>query len=242
MSLFNAPRDSAIQLAQGDALAQEIGSSALPTSELRRLHESIRPGLTIEYLALVPRTIDQTRVAIIFPPGSQSEQAALYCINQWRDDFRNTGWLVISPIAPMDRLFFNLEDQEIRAFIENLQARFQLQDCKMHLFGSSNGGVSAFRAATVAPNYFQSLTAMPGFPHAEDKTKLKLLRPLKINFITGEHDALFLKRATKAFHKLKSIGADVQFDVIVGEGHNVQHLVNFERLTSGLPAGSKEAK
>lgn len=211
------------------------GEATLAGSPLGRLEVQINPSLSIQYFALIPSTIDPDKIAVIFPFGSQSAEAALGCINQWHDDFIAKGWLVISPIAPQDRLFFNLTDEELKKLIQGLTTSFNPGNYKMHLFGSSNGGVSAFRVAALVPENFQSLTIMPGFPLPEDASRLKQLKSLKINFIVGQHDTLFLKRGRKALHKLLSSGADVNFEVIAGAGHNVQHMLSFDDLIKKLP-------
>jgi pimeloyl-ACP methyl ester carboxylesterase len=101
---------------------------------------------------------------------------------------------------------------------------------KFYLFGVSNGGISAFRVATLNPERFHSLTVLPGWPKPADEKRLDKILKLPINFLVGEADTRWRNKSEEFSRTISSMGGDVSFEVIAREGHMAFHVFPAQRL------------
>ena len=92
-----------------------------------------------------------------------------------RSQRQSRGWVVVSPIASDGTLFFQGSEQYLPEFLERIAAIYPPEGGKFHVAGVSNGGISSFRIATMMPEWFASITAVPDFPQTADFNQLDKL-------------------------------------------------------------------
>jgi predicted esterase len=205
----------------------------IPLTPGSSLHYHFIPFSSLKCIALIPSRIDHTRIVLALPPGDQTAEAAISGIARWASEFLRNGWLVASPIAPEHTLFFQGGEAQLPVFMDQLSDRFGLEHAKINLFGISHGGNSAFRAATMMPNRFCSITVMPGFPVGPDAKTLGKLKLIPINFVVGSEDP-FLKRSHKAYRNLAATNPLASMFTIDRHGHDAYKSISFEYLENLL--------
>ena len=87
------------------------------------------------------------------------------------------------------------------------------------MFGVSNGGISAFRVATLHPERFHSITVLPGWPKPADEKRLANILNIPINFLVGEEDTCWRAKAEIFWAEIVELGGDATLEIIPGEGH-----------------------
>ena len=100
-----------------------------------------------------------------------------------------SGYIVISPAAPSNNLFFERGgDRIFPDFLDQMLREYKIEGGKFHVAGPSNGGLSAFHIASVYPQYFRSVTGFPGYLREESEARINALKPLCIYMHVGERD------------------------------------------------------
>jgi poly(3-hydroxybutyrate) depolymerase len=83
----------------------------------------------------------------------------------WRTEAERRGFIVVSPVAPTNNLFFERGADDIfPEFVDQILRDYKIEGGKLHIAGASNGGLSAFHIAAMYPQYFRSVTGFPGYP------------------------------------------------------------------------------
>jgi predicted esterase len=85
--------------------------------------------------------------------------------------------------------------------------------------GVSNGGLSAFHIAATYPQYFWSVTGLPGFLLDPTPARVHALAKLCIYMYAGELDTDWLDSEREQSAKLRAQGLTVEFNEEKGEGH-----------------------
>jgi len=229
---FEDPRDESppespgetLGVAPGDAGADDPSSRVAPIAPLSVERVELADGSKMDYVAILPKSYspDTTYpILVALPPGDQSAKlTANVAVSLYLREARERGWIVISPIAPRGRLFFDGAERRIPLLLFALADRYKPEGDRYHLAGLSNGGVSAFRLAIDQPGLFHSLLAFPGFPRERDDfARLGRLRAVPIRMIAGQHDNGWVEPMRNADRRLRGLGADVTLQVEPGEGH-----------------------
>jgi hypothetical protein len=208
----------------GQAPAEDPDPRVAPIAPLSVERVELADGSTMDYVAVLPNGYTREKtypIVVALPPGDQSVAltenvaASLYL-----REARERGWIVISPIAPRGRLFFDGAEKRIPQLLFALADRYRPEGDKYHLVGLSNGGVSAFRLAIEQPGLFHSLLAFPGFPReAGDVRRLRRLSGISIRMIAGQHDVGWVEPMRDTDRRLRRLGGDVTLQVEPGEGH-----------------------
>lgn len=184
---------------------------------------------TIEYALVLPPEFDPSQsypILLALPPGPQTRTMVdnglrLY----WEPGAFKNGWIVVSPVAPGGILFFRGSEAFLPEFLDNISAMYPPEGDKFHVGGISNGGISAFRVATMMPERVHSVLAVPGVPANEsDFEKLNLLVDIPVAMHVGENDTGWLDRMEETEAELQRLGGDVSLTVAGGEGHVIQGL------------------
>ena len=147
-------------------------------------------GKQLEYLLSMPEGTtpgSDYRVLLALPPGDQTRDL-VKVYEPWLPYFQEHGWVVCSPVAPDGKLFFRGSERYLPQILDHVESRVKVSRGKFYLFGVSNGGISAFRVATLNPERFHSLTVLPGWPKPADEKRLDKILKLPRNFLVGEAD------------------------------------------------------
>jgi len=193
-------------------------------------------GKKLPYYLSLPRNFNEAktyRVILAIPPGDQTKEfVGVY--SGWFDYFRELGWVVISPVTPNDKLFFQGPERYLPRLLKSLDGKIKVFGNKFYLLGVSNGGISAFRASTLYPEKFHSITVLPGWPKPADENRLDKIIGIPINFVVGEIDERWRKKSEEFYETLKNLGADVSYEIIPGEGHMGFHRYPLDKLVNLL--------
>jgi pimeloyl-ACP methyl ester carboxylesterase len=189
-------------------------------------------GKQLQYLFSVPKdfkTGETYPTLLALPPGEQTRDLVMV-YTSWLPTFQEKGWVVCSPVAPDGNLFFRGSERYLPQIMDHIEDQVNLAGGKFYLFGVSNGGISAFRVATLNPERFHSLTVLPGWPKPADEKRLDTLINMPVNFLVGELDGRWREKS-KLFHdRIASMGGDSTLEVIPGEGHTAFHSIQVQRL------------
>lgn len=189
-------------------------------------------GKHLEYLLSLPEEFKTNRAypaLLAIPPGEQTmELAQVY--EPWMPYFQKQGWVVCFPTTPDGKLFFQGSERYLTLFMDHVESRVNVAGGKFYLFGVSNGGISAFRVATLNPDRFHSLTVLPGWPKPADVKRLANILALPVNFLVGETDSRWRKKSEKFSTMILSMGGDAMLEIIPGEGHMAFQVYPPERL------------
>jgi predicted esterase len=178
-------------------------------------------GKELEYVLSLPEQFDvenEYRVILAIPPGEQT-RSLVGAYQNWLEHFAKREWVMICPVTPDGKLFFQGSERYLPHLMDNLQNELKLVGEKFYLLGVSNGGVSAFRAATLYPDRFHSMTVMPGWPKPADENRLDKILGLPVNFVVGENDHQWRRKSEEFANTLKEMGSDVSLEIIPLEGH-----------------------
>lgn len=161
----------------------------------------------------------ETNVLLAIPPGDQSTEMVHEAYDAWMPHLVKKGWVIACPVAPKGKLFFQGSERLIPGLLDELQKRFKPHMQKVHLLGISNGGISAFRLATLNSSIFHSITVIPGWPKPADITRIGNIRNIPVHFIVGADDEWWLEKARKTDRRLKKLGCRSSLTVIPNGDH-----------------------
>jgi len=187
-------------------------------------------GLDIVYRVVLPDGYDRTRTypgVLAFGGGGQTLEIIDRAIaRNWQAEAERRGYIVVSPAAPDAGLYFQGGDVVFPALLDVLLERYPIAGRKFHVAGISNGGASAFHIAALYPDYFLSLTGLPGYLPYATADKLATLARFCIFMHVGERDQGWIETMQYQAQQLADAGAHVRFWVEPNEGHVMQSLQN----------------
>jgi dipeptidyl aminopeptidase/acylaminoacyl peptidase len=112
-------------------------------------------GLKVDYKVVLPNGFDTTReypAILAFGGGPQNMRIVDAALSRyWAPEAERRGYIVVSPAAPTDQLFFENSDRVFPEFLDMILRDYKVRGGRMHVAGPSNGGVSAFHVATLFP-------------------------------------------------------------------------------------------
>jgi poly(3-hydroxybutyrate) depolymerase len=185
-------------------------------------------GTKLEYKVVLPAGYDASKgypAIIAFGGGSQTMDMVEATLRRnWREQAESLGYIVILPAAPNGDLFFESGDRVFPAFIVKLLGDYKILQNKFHIAGVSNGGLSAFHIASLYPQYFWSVTGLPGFLDDPSPDHMQALSTLCIYMYAGEMDPGWLRSERQEAAKFRSEGYTVEFNEEKGEGHVMRTL------------------
>jgi poly(3-hydroxybutyrate) depolymerase len=185
-------------------------------------------GTKLEYKVVLPAGYDASKGypgIIAFGGGSQTMDMVEATLRRnWREQAESLGYIVILPAAPNGDLFFESGDRVFPAFIVKLLGDYKILENKFHIAGVSNGGLSAFHIASLYPQYFWSVTGLPGFLDDPSPDRMRALSTLCIYMYAGEMDPGWLRSERQEAAKFRSEGYTVEFNEEKGEGHVMRTL------------------
>jgi len=186
-------------------------------------------GTTIHYRLILPNGYDSAKAypaVLAFPGGPQTMDMVEGTVERnWREQAERLGYIVVVPAAPDGQLFFEDEGAKVfPEFLTKLLANFNILDNKFHIAGVSNGGLSAFRIAASYPQYFWSVTGLPGYLLDPTPARIRALAKLCINMYAGEMDTAWLESEKTQAAQFRAQGLTVEFSGEPGQGHVMRTL------------------
>jgi dipeptidyl aminopeptidase/acylaminoacyl peptidase len=187
-------------------------------------------GKKLEYFLSLPKNFDAAkayRIVLAIPPGEQ-KRSFVDAYSHWLDHFADRNWIMVSPVTPDGKLFFQGSERYLPHLMHHIRSEFKPDGNKFYLLGVSNGGISSFRVATLHPEHFHSITVMPGWPKPADQNRLEKIVDIPVNFVVGEEDDRWLKK--EFTETLKEMGGDVTVVIVPSEGHMAFHSYPTDKL------------
>jgi poly(3-hydroxybutyrate) depolymerase len=185
-------------------------------------------GTQLEYKVVLPNGYDAAKAypaILAFPGGPQTMEMVEGTLQRnWREQAENLGYIVIIPAAPNGDLFFEDGARVFPAFLVKLLADFKVLQNKFHIAGVSNGGLSAFHIASLYPQYFWSVTGLPGYLPDNSPERMRAMAKLCIFMYAGEKDTEWLHSEEQQAAKFRTQGFTVEFSEEKGEGHVMRTL------------------
>ena len=199
-------------------------------------------GQTVDYVIITPGGFslgDAAPVLLAFPPGGQNLELTQSVAEQtYVSEAIARGWVVLSPAAPVGGpLWYDGSETLVPAILDWVDTWVEPEGGSVHVAGASNGGLSAFAVAAVAPDRVQTLLVYPGFPRSDDaKAALSALVNVPVRMFVGETDAGWVEAMQSAFDTLTDLGGDAKLEIVPGEGHIIGALRDGVRIFDELDA------
>ncbi len=182
----------------------------------------------LEYKVVLPDGYDATKAypaILAFGGGSQTMDMVNATLRRnWREQAETLGYIVVLPAAPNGDLFFESGDRVFPAFIVKLLGDYKVLQNKFHIAGVSNGGLSAFHIASLYPQYFWSVTGLPGYLDDASPERMRALAKMCIYMYAGEMDQGWAQSEKTQSAKFRGQGYTVEFNEEKGEGHVMRTL------------------
>jgi poly(3-hydroxybutyrate) depolymerase len=180
-------------------------------------------GTTVHYRIILPSGFKPAKTypaVLAFPGGPQSMDTVEGTVERnWREQAERRGYIVIVPAAPNGQLFFEGGAKIFPEFLTKLLGDYKIQDSKFYIAGVSNGGRSAFHIAALYPEYFLSVTGLPGYLLDANPERVLALAKMCIYMFAGEIDTDWLEAEKAQAAQFRAQGFVVEFSEEKGQGH-----------------------
>ena len=93
------------------------------------------------------------------------------------------------------------------------------------MVGFSANSNNTFKIGLEIPQYFASITGIPGHPRTKDEKSIKKLKGVKIQNIVGEKDGYWRQSAEEFDVLYEKLGVDHTLEVIPNGEHVLRELV-----------------
>ena len=187
------------------------------SSQNNRLYDSFKRGSdNYKYTYFLPDNYDTAKVyPVIIGPG-EGIQKSDNSIFLDMDDPTEYGWIVVEfPI-------WKQNSNVVRSLMDRLRVMHKVEGNKFHILGS---GANCFGHTIANPDYFHSVTGIPGNPKSKEVAQIEKLKNVKVQNIVGTKDTIWLKSA-REFHELyEELGIVSTLDMIPGGGHDLNALI-----------------
>jgi predicted peptidase len=185
-------------------------------------------GTTVHYKIVLPKDYDPTKTypaVLAFPPGSQTMDMVLTTLVQnWLPEADRFRYIVVVPAAPNGRPFTGAGAKVFPEFLERVLHEYKIRDNKFHIAGMSNGGRSAFHIAAMYPQYFLSVTGLPGYLPDPTPQRVAALSKMCIYMHVGALDTDWVGQMEQQASMFRSKGYTVRFTIEKNEGHVMRTL------------------
>ena len=203
-------------------------------------------GLIVRYKVVLPNGYDPARaypgiIALGGGPQTMNTVDGILSRN-FQVEAEKRGYIVVAPAAPEGLLFFEGGAHIFPEFLKTILADYKIQDGKFHIAGPSNGGIAAFHVAAANPQYFQSVTAFPGYLWEPTPAKLQAISKMCVFMYVGETDQyMWHEEMKREAEFLRSKGAVARYTVEKGQPHRLETLAgaNAGRLFDGFEETKK---
>jgi poly(3-hydroxybutyrate) depolymerase len=203
-------------------------------------------GTIVHYKTVVPNGYDPGRAypaVLAFGGGPQTMNTVDNILNRnFRAEAEKRGYIVVAPAAPDNQLFFQEGARIFPDFLQMILTDYKITDNKFHIAGVSNGGIAALHVAAINPQYFLSVTALPGYMWQASAAKLQAISKMCVFMYVGEFDPyMWHGEMKKEAEFLRSKGTVARYSVEQGQQHRLETLAgaNAGRLFDGFEETGK---
>jgi poly(3-hydroxybutyrate) depolymerase len=203
-------------------------------------------GTTVHYKVVLPNGYDSSSVypaVFALGGGAQTMNSVDAVLNRYfRAEAEKRGYIVVAPAAPGDHLVLWDGADVFPEFLKKILTDYKIENGKFHIAGPSNGGIAALEIAAAYPQYFQSITAFPGYLVELREDKLKAISKMCVFLYVGElDDDVWHAEMQKEADILRSMGTVADYIVEKGQPHGLQTLAgnNAGRLFDGFEESKK---
>ncbi len=198
-------------------------------------------GTPVFYAVVVPADFDpaiEYPVFLALPPGAQDAGLTFNVTEGWyMAEALARGWVVISPAAPENVLWFQGSEQYIEEFLDHTLSWLNPEEGLIHIGGVSNGGRSTFKILSMLPNRFASVTVYPGYPAGGAETDaLANVGDIPFTLWVGGADTPWITPMEATRDELSSLGRDVTYLVFEGAPHVIPDLTDGVEIFDVLEA------
>ncbi len=146
----------------------------------------------------------------------------------------------MSPAAPQGELLFEGGAKIFPEFLDAVVREYKPRGGRMHAAGYSNGGRTAFYVASLYPDYFWSVTGLPGVLEDATDERIEALRSICIDMYVGGDDRGWRDNMSQQYAVFQRKGFKARFRVMEDQGH-VLTLTSLDltRLFDHLDAAAK---
>ncbi len=219
----NGPTERVARIAIALCVAQLAAAARPAAGEGEGEAAPGRQEVELRYTVTMPADFDSAKrypAVLALPPGPQNEAMVEVSHERYWDHGEQRGWIVVSPVAPQGRLFFQGAEVLIPGLLDTVAAQLPVEGGRFHVAGISNGGISAFRIAENDPERFCSVVVFPGLPgNDRDFERLSRLKGIPVHMYVGEGDARWVTRMQATEARLRELESPVTLTVFPDEGH-----------------------
>jgi predicted peptidase len=181
-------------------------------------------GLKVDYKVVLPDDFDPARAypaILVFGGGPQNMRIVDSELTRWTAEAERRGYIIVSPAAPSDQLFFENSDRIFPEFLDRLLHDYKVRGGRMHVAGPSSGGVSAFHVASLYPSYFWSITAFPGYLDDTTDPMIEALKSMCIYMHVGAQDNDWMLAMKQQSDMFRRRGFAAELLVEEDQGHSL---------------------
>jgi poly(3-hydroxybutyrate) depolymerase len=178
---------------------------------------------------VLPNGYDAARTypaVLVFGGGPQTMNTVDRTLDRnFRAEAEKRGYIVVAPAAPDGELFFESGARIFPQFLQTILADYRIEGGKFHIAGPSNGGIAAFHVAAANPQYFLSVTALPGYMWEPSAAKLQAISRMCVFMYVGENDEYrWHGEMQREAQFLSSRGTVARYTVEKGQPHGIATL------------------
>jgi poly(3-hydroxybutyrate) depolymerase len=203
-------------------------------------------GTIVHYKTVLPNGYDPAKAypaILAFGGGPQTMNTVDNALSRnFRAEAEKRGYIVVAPAAPDNQLFFQEGARIFPDFLKIILTDYKITDNKFHIAGVSNGGIAALHVAAINPQYFLSVTALPGYMWQASAAKLQAISKMCVFMYVGEFDPyMWHGEMKKEAEFLRSKGTVARYSVEQGQQHRLETLAgaNAGRLFDGFEETGK---
>ena len=185
----------------------------------------LEDGAELPYSVDLPVGFDPRRAyPVLVVPGAGRKVEGNWGGLFWGEDTSQRGWITVETPSFLltDPITVTLK------LLDELARRYRVEGDKFHLacYGPTSG--SAFDLAMAAPGRIKSLTAVPGFPVTDRESELLKLKGIRISFVVGANDVIWLNESERAYAQLRALGVECYLEIVPGANHLLQEMFGGE--------------
>jgi pimeloyl-ACP methyl ester carboxylesterase len=185
-----------------------------------RIEITLADSSTLALFRILPDAIPaEGAPLVILMPGGSGDEALARDLHFWLgEELAQRGWAVAVPVSPNGRSFRGANNALIPLLIEKLQEDPLISDGKVLLAGISNGGMSALEVASLSPERYLGIMAVPAL--VPERLNVAALDGMPIYLRIGDQDEMnWMNRFEETRAALESAGAVVDAGLVFMAPH-----------------------
>ena len=125
----------------------------------------------------------------------------------------------------MEFTIWKEKPETVAELMEVLREKFIVEGNKFHIVGFSANSGPIFNLFLDVPEYFHSITGIPGHPRTTSTSVIKQMKAVKVQNIVGEKDTYWLQEARKYEEIYEELDMNSILDIEPDGQHVLRHLV-----------------